>query len=95
MRLPPKKISTSFLETQMDLSVVHIGCERFWSEICGGKTCTPPQANTQRKIHSHNRMGGGKIHWLYTRLGLQAKKISSFITRLHQEGYQLVQSETT
>ena len=43
-------------------AAVYIGRGKFRSEISGGKTCTPPQANTRRKLHSHNRMGRQKIH---------------------------------
>ena len=60
-----------------------------------GKTCTPPQAKPQRKLHSHNRMGRQKIHRNYTRLVLQAKTSASFTTRPHQEIPQAVQPQKT
>ena len=94
-RLPPKKISPRTLERLMAPGAVHIGRGLYRSEICGGGTCTPHQANNQRKLHSHNRVGRQKIRRHYTRLGLQEKTSAYFTTRLHQEGSQAVQPQTS
>ena len=72
---------------------IYIGRGRFWSEIRWGKACTPPQENTRIKLHSHNRMWRKKIHWNYTRLGLQANTSAYFTTRLHKEDSQSVQPQ--
>ena len=75
-------------------SAVQIGSGRFWSQISGGETYTPPQSNTQRKLYSHNRVRRQNIHHNYTRLGLQAKTSASVTARLHQESSQTVQPQT-
>ena len=92
-RLPPKKISPRALEKRMAPGAVQIGRGRFWREIRGEKTCNPIQANTRRKLHSHNRMLRQRIHQKYTWLRLQAKTSASFTTRIHQEIYQTVQTK--
>ena len=67
----------------MAISTIHTGSRRFRRKICGGKTCTPPQTNTRRKLQIHNRVGRHKVHRNYTRLVLQTKKSAYITTRIH------------
>ena len=93
-RLPTKQISPRDMETQMATSTIHTGGGQFQREIHGGETCTPPQANTRRKLHSHNEVTCHNIHWDYTRLVLHAKRSAYVTTRIHQEIPQTIQPQT-
>ena len=78
----------------MATSIIHTGGRQFKLKIRRGKTCTPPQTNTQRGLQSHNRVGRHKVHQNYTRLGLKKKKSASITTRIYQQSPKTVQPKT-
>ena len=72
----------------MATSTIHTSGRIFWHKIRGGKTCTPPQTNSRRKLQIHGRVGRHKIHRYHTRLGLQMDKIASVTDRIHRQNTQ-------
>ena len=49
-------------------------CRWFWSKICQQRGCRTPHVSTETKLWDHWRLGGRKIQWHASTLGLLRKK---------------------
>jgi hypothetical protein len=59
---------------------------RFWSQICGQRTCRPYNQLFERgNIYTHERLDRGLILWRLAPMGLQHMKIGYFDARIYQE----------
>ena len=75
----------------MATNTIHTSGRQFWRKISGRITCTPPQANTRRKLQSHDRVGRHKVHRNHTRLVLQMETSASVTTGIHWQSTQTIQ----